>query len=257
MNMTPRQSRLFVGALSVLVFIAFLGLWSFAASRFNPLVLPGPLAVAHSVIENLGDKAFLGHVWVTLTEVLLGFALGSALGIGFGTLLGHSELARRVLNPYVITSQALPKLALAPILVAWFGFGLVPKVIIAALIAFFPLMENTMVGLQSAPRDGILLMRSLSASTSQVFLKLSFPHALPYVFAGLRVAMVLSLVGAIVGEYVGANAGLGALIIVAQGTMNTTMMFAVFVVLTMIGVGLYLAVDLIERGLFLRFREPN
>ena len=243
--------------LSVGIFILFMAAWSLASMQFVPLVLPGPILVFEELVQSSFDGTFGPHFMVTLTEVILGFLLGSVLGIGFGTLLGHSELLRKALHPYVITSQALPKLALAPILVAWFGFGLAPKVVIAALISFFPLMENTMVGLQSAPRDGLLLMQSLSASRMQIFLKLRLPNALPFIFAGLRVAMVLSVVGAIVGEYVGANAGLGALIIVAQGTMNTAQMFAAFILLTAMGVVLYLIVDWIERLFFKRYQEPH
>ena len=243
--------------LSVGIFILFMAAWSLAAMQFVPLVLPGPVLVFEKLVESTLDGTFGPHFMVTLTEVILGFLVGSVLGIGFGTLLGHSELLRKALNPYVITSQALPKLALAPILVAWFGFGLAPKIVIAALISFFPLMENTMVGLQATPRDGLLLMQSLSASRVQIFLKLRLPNALPFIFAGLRVAMVLSVVGAIVGEYVGANAGLGALIIVAQGTMNTAQMFAAFILLTAMGVVLYLIVDWIERLFFTRYQEPR
>jgi NitT/TauT family transport system permease protein len=243
--------------LSAIVFVVFMAIWSLLASQFVPLVLPGPVLVFKQLVEGTLDGTFGPNFAITLIEVLLGFLGGSLLGIGFGILLGHSELLRKALNPYVITSQALPKLALAPILVAWFGFGLAPKVLIAALIAFFPLMENTMVGLQSTPRDALQLLHSLSASRTQIFLKLRLPHALPLIFAGLRVAMVLSVVGAIVGEYVGANAGLGALIIVAQGTMNTAQMFAAFILLTVMGVVLYLVIDWIEKLFLTRYQEPR
>jgi NitT/TauT family transport system permease protein len=141
--------------------------------------------------------------------------------------------------PYLITSQAVPKFALAPIFVLWFGFGIVPKIIITVLIAFFPLLENTIVGLNSYDRDALKLFRSLKASRWQIFMKLSFPSALPFIFAGLRVAMVFSIVGAIVAEYVGANVGLGAMIIVTQGTLDTPLMFGIFVVTTVLGLILY------------------
>jgi NitT/TauT family transport system permease protein len=158
-----------------------------------------------------------------------------------------------VLNPYIIASQAMPKLALAPIFVMWFGFGILPKVIIAALIAFFPLFENTITGLNEVDPDKVELFRSLNATPWQVFAKLRLPNAVPFLFAGLRVAVVLSVVGAIVGEYVGANRGLGALIIASQGTMDTPLMFAVFVVLTVLGYALYRGMEGLER-LCLRWR---
>jgi NitT/TauT family transport system permease protein len=190
---------------------------------------------------------------VTLAEVLLGFVAGSALGAGLGAVVAHFARLGRVLRPYVVASQAMPKLALAPVLVLWFGFDLTPKVVVAALISFFPLFENTVAGLQAVDPDQIELFRSLRASRWQTLLKLRLPWATPFVVAGLRVALVLSLVGAVVGEFVGANKGLGALIIAAQGTMNTPMMFAVFVVLTVVGVALSIVADLAER-LALRWR---
>ena len=137
--------------------------------------------------------------------------------------------------PYVIITQALPKFALAPILVIWFGFGMGPKIIIAALIAFFPLLENTYLGLTSTPKEHLELFRALRASRLVTLLKLRVPHAVPAIFSGFRVALMLSLVGAVVAEYVGANKGLGALIIVSQGTLDTELMFVAFVLLTTLG----------------------
>jgi NitT/TauT family transport system permease protein len=213
----------------------------------SPLVLPPPGAVAAKLVEQLGSGALLPHTATTLAEILLGFALGSALGVGSGALVAHSPLLRRVLTPYLIASQAMPKLALAPLFVLWLGYDLTPKVVITALIAFFPLFENTVVGLNEVAPEKLELFRMLRASAWQTFVKLRVPTALPYLFAGLRVAMVLSVVGAVVGEYVGANRGLGALIIASQGTMDTTLMFAVIALLTILGVALYLAVVLVER----------
>jgi NitT/TauT family transport system permease protein len=204
-----------------------------------PLILPTPLAVATVLLRDLGDGSLLPHVWVTLSEILLGFAGGSCLGMGLGSLVALSPGVQRVLSPYIIASQAMPKLALAPLFVLWFGFGIMPKALIAALIAFFPLFENTLTGLQEVEPEAVELFRMLGANRWQSFRKLRLPNAVPYLFAGLRVAIVLSVVGAVVGEYVGASRGLGALIIASQGMMDTTLMFAVFVVLTVLGIGLY------------------
>ena len=218
-----------------------------------PLVLPGPVLVLREIGQQVSEGLLWVHLWVTLAEVVLGFVVGSALGIGLGALVAHAARLGGVLRPYIVASQAMPKLALAPILVIWFGFDLTPKVVIAALISFFPLFENTVAGLQAVDPDEVELFRSLRATRWQTFVKLRLPSAVPFIVAGLRVALILSLVGAVVGEFVGANRGLGALIVGAQGTMNTPLMFAVFVVLTVLGIALSLIADLVER-LALRWR---
>ena len=216
------------------------------------LVLPTPGAVAAKLLHHLADGFILSHLWITLSEILLGFVGGSVLGIGLGSLVAISPLLQRGLKPYIIASQAMPKLALAPLFVIWFGFGIGPKALIAALIAFFPLFENTLTGLQAVEPEAVELFRMLGSNRWQLFLKLRLPHAVPYLFAGLRVAMVLSVVGAVVGEYVGASKGLGALIIASQGMMDTTLMFAVFVVLTGLGIVLYQLVAWCERLVLVR-----
>ena len=218
-----------------------------------PLVLPAPSVVLAELVGQVAGGLLWAHLGVTLAEVLLGFAAGGVLGIGLGAVVGQTELLARVLRPYIVASQAMPKLALAPILVLWFGFDLTPKVVIAALISFFPLFENTVAGLRAVEPEQVELFRSLRAGAWQTFLKLRLPWAVPYLVAGARVALILSLVGAVVGEFVGANKGLGALIVAAQGTMNTPLMFAVFVVLTILGIVLSLIADLVER-LALRWR---
>ncbi|MCB1743443.1 MAG: ABC transporter permease [Gammaproteobacteria bacterium] len=237
------------GLLSLLLLALCLVLWWAVAWWFElpPLVLPLPGDVARVLVRNLIDGTFWPHLLVTLTEIALGFAIGSGLGIGLGSLVALSPFLQRVLHPYVIASQAMPKLALAPIFVIWFGFGILPKAAIAALICFFPLFENTLVGLRSVQDDAVELFRMFGASRWQQFVHLRMPNALPYVFAGLRVSIVLSVVGAVVGEFVGANQGLGALIMASQGMMDTPLMFAVFVLLTLVGVALYELLALCER----------
>ncbi|MBI2881565.1 MAG: ABC transporter permease [Candidatus Tectomicrobia bacterium] len=238
--------------LTALVFVAFLFLW-WAYVRIldlSNLVLPGPLTVWRSLLENVSSGLLLVHLWVTLSEILLGFLAGSVLGISLGTVIAHSQLARKILNPYILASQAMPKLALAPIFVVWFGYGLLPKIVITALICFFPLLENTIIGLTEVSPHQIELFRALTASRWQTFYKLRVPNALPVIFAGLRVAITLAVVGAVVGEYVGANRGLGALIIATQGNFDTPLMFAVFVVLTVVGVVLYKGMQCLEKTFF-------
>ncbi|MBI4573396.1 MAG: ABC transporter permease [candidate division NC10 bacterium] len=217
-----------------------------------PLIVPAPTVVWESLLTHTRSGFLIRHLGVTLAEILLGFAAGGLFGIGLGMGVALSPLLRGVLHPYVIASQAMPKLALAPIFVMWFGFGLLPKVIITALIAFFPLFENTVTGLNEVDRDARELFRALGASPWQTLRWLRLPNAAPYIVAGLRVAMVLSIVGAVVAEYVGANRGLGALIISSQGMLDTPLMFAVFVVLLVLGVVLYQVVVLLERACLAR-----
>jgi NitT/TauT family transport system permease protein len=238
------------------VFLAVVLLWQGVVSwyRLPALVLPPPAAVATTLMRHLADGSLLPHAWVTLSEILLGFVGGSLLGMGLGSLVAMSPLCQQVLRPYIIASQAMPKLALAPIFAIWFGLGILPKALIAALIAFFPLFENTLTGLHDVESDAVELFRMLRASRWHVFVKLRLPNAVPYVFAGLRVAMVLSVVGAVVGEYIGASKGLGALIIASQGMLDTALMFAVFVLLTGLGMVLYQLVGWCER-LVLRRRS--
>src|ERR1043166_309388 len=171
--------------------------WAYVrAMGLSELVLPTPLSVWHSLVENTLHGLLLGHMWVTLSEIVLGFLLGSALGIFLGTVTAQSPVLRTVLNPYILASQAMPKLALAPIFVIWLGYGILPKVVIAALICFFPLLENTIIGLTSANPYQVELFHALTADRWQTFSKLRIPTALPVIFAGLRVAITLAVVGA-------------------------------------------------------------
>ena len=246
------QSRSGAAILSVLVFVLFLfGWWAVVCVLdLSKLILPTPWVVWESLIEHLVSGLLLKHLWITLVEILLGFGLGSVFGIALGALIAHSGFAKRVLNPYIVASQALPKLALAPIFIIWFGYGILSKVVITALICFFPLLENTITGLNEIEENKVELFRSLTANRWQMFYKLRVPHALPYIFTGLRVSIILSIVGAIVGEYVGSNQGLGALIIATQGNFDTPLMFSVFVILTLVGAALYKAMELLERVCF-------
>jgi NitT/TauT family transport system permease protein len=241
-----------------LLFLVFVGVWE-ATVRLRgipPLVLPAPSVVWESLVTHTKSGFLLVHTGVTLSEILLGFLGGSVLGIGLGIGVALSPRLRGLLHPYLIASQAMPKLALAPIFVMWFGFGILPKVMITALIAFFPLFENTVTGLNEVDSDALELFAAVRASSWQTLRWLRLPNAVPYVVAGLRVAMILSIVGAVVAEYVGANRGLGALIIISQGMMDTPLMFAVFVVLVVLGVLLYEVIGLVERHcLARRYRD--
>ena len=234
-----------------LLFALLLGAWE-ASTRIlglSALVLPPPSAVLQSLLKGLASGYFWPHILATGTEVLLGLGAGCALGFGTGVLLSEVPSLRRLLMPYVIVSQVVPKLALMPLFIVWFGFGLTSTVVITALICFFPLMENTLTGLARVPPERIELFRMLGATRSQTLWRLKLPTGLPAVLAGLRVAVVLAVVGAVVGEFIGGSHGLGALIIAAQGSMDTPLMFAVLVLVSLLGLSLYQATLLLEQRL--------
>jgi NitT/TauT family transport system permease protein len=198
---------------------------------------------------------FVGHVGQTLLEVALGWVLGSVLGFAAGVGLGESTRWRRILLPYVVASQVLPKLALAPLLLLWLGFGTLPLVVITALVCFFPLLENTLTCVRHVDNQSLDLFRLMHASRWQTLWLLKVPAGLPSILTGLRVALVLAWVGAIVGEFIGATHGLGALIIAAQGSMDTPLMFAVLFNITVLGWLSYQALLAMEQRA-LRHREP-
>ena len=237
--------------LSASLLIAVIAIWELAARQFglSALVLPAPSAVALSLWSGLASGYFWPHLWATLQALLLGLLVGSAVGLLAGMALAESESLERVLKPYVVVSQVVPKLALAPLFVLWFGFGMLPTVLITALICFFPLMENTLTGLRQVDGQRLQLFRMLGATRLQTLLRLKLPTGLPAILAGLRVAVVLALVGAVVAEFMGASQGLGAVVIAAQGMMDTTLMFAALVLIAAMGLLLYQACLVLERYL--------
>jgi len=238
---------------SLLLAAALLLAWEAACRtlRIPALVLPPPSAIAQSLWQGLASGYFWPHLRATALELLLGVLAGSLLGFSVGVLLGELRLLRRLLMPYVVASQVVPKLALAPLFVLWFGFGMTSTVVITALICFFPLMENTLTALQQVAPERLELFRMLGATPAQTLWRLKLPTGLPSILAGLRVAVVLALVGAVVGEFIGASTGLGALVIASQGTMDTALMFAVLVLIASLGLLAYQATLLLERWLLL------
>jgi len=232
-------------ALLVAVLIAWeLGV---SLSGVSPLVLPAPSAVAETLWDGLVSGALWQHLWVTAAETLLGFILGCVIGFLIGAILAEMPRLRRLLWPYVLASQVVPKLALGPIFIIWFGFGMTSTVIITALICFFPLLENTITGLSNVPQEKRDLFRMLGATRLQTLLRLKLPTSMPVILAGIRVAIVLALVGAVVGEFIAGSKGLGASIIAAQGMMDTTLIFALFILITLMGLFFYQIIVVIER----------
>jgi NitT/TauT family transport system permease protein len=250
-----RYPRVLAAILLVALLLAWE--WSVQAFHFSALVLPAPSVVLASLWRALATGYLWPHIAQTVLELVLGLVLGVVLGFAGGVLLGESAALRRVLMPYVVTSQVVPKLALVPLFIVWFGFGTVPTVVITALICFFPLLENTLTGIAQVDAARLELFRMLGATRGQTLWRLKVPACLPAILAGLRVAVVLALVGAVVGEFVGASKGLGALIIAAQGSMDTPLMFAVLLVITALGLLLYELTLLVERFLLKPYSQSQ
>lgn len=233
----------------VIALAAILLVWE-AAVRFGEVpvfLLPAPSDIWVSLLQN--SSSLLRHFWVTLGATLAGFGLSVAIGIPLAVLIVSARLFERVLYPMLVASQAIPKVALAPILLVSLGYGIMPKIIVAFLIAFFPVVVNTVTGLSSVDRETLKLMRSMGASKLDVFLKVRFPHAVPSMIAGLKVAIALAVVGAVVGEFVGSRSGLGYYMLVATGNFDTPLVFACVVVLTVMGIALFYSLGLLEIAL--------
>lgn len=213
-------------------------------------ILPAPEAVVERGIRAIGSGVLWEHTAATLVEVLLGFGVGASLAVVAGIALAKSVLIERTLSPYIVAAQAVPILALAPLLDIWFGGGLLARVVICALIVFFPIAIATMVGIRSTDPLLVEMLRSLGATAPQRTRLLEIPSALPVIFGGLRVGVTLAVVGAVVAEWAGARTGLGVLINIAnQGLFDTPLMFVALAVLAIIGLAFYGLVVLVERHL--------
>ncbi|HEX8990251.1 MAG TPA: ABC transporter permease [Anaerolineales bacterium] len=240
-----RSTRSWLGLASAL---AGLLLWWIVARIANlpAFILPSPGAVWQRFLRALADGSLWLNTGITLLEVLLGLLFGVALATVLGYLVAKSHALERVLAPYLVASQAIPLVAIAPLLVIWFGPGMFSKVLICALIVFFPVLVNTIVGVRAVPRPLYDLMGSLHASRAQVLLKLEVPAALPIFLGGLRIGATLSVIGAVVGEFVGSDRGLGFLINIGRGQYDTALVFVAVFVLIVLALCLYGAVAWLE-----------
>ena len=227
--------------------IALLIFWE-ASVRIMDLpgyFLPAPTDIIRKIMGNIPLLAM--NTWVTLYEVLLGFALGIAIGVPLAILIVYVPILEKSVYSSLVSANAIPKVALAPILVVWLGFGLMPKLVVAFLICFFPIVVNTVIGMKSISPEMIKLSRILGASGWQQFFKFRLPQALPSIFGGLKIGVTLAVVGAIVGEYVAAERGLGYVQMVFAGNLDTAMVFAVLIILSVMSVVLFNVVALIEK----------
>lgn len=224
--------------------VLLVGVWQFAVSVIgvSEFILPAPMAVLGALGELMSGPEIWGHIGVTLFEVLVGFAIALVGGIVVGAVLGRVLWLQRAVQPALVALQVVPKVAFVPIFVIWFGFGPTSKIIMAALLAFFPIMLNVMLGVRSVERGHRDVMRGLGAGRWATFRNLELPNTLPYIFAGAEVAIVFSVIGAIVGEYLGGSEGLGYLVVSSLNALDAPRLFAVIVLLALLGSLLYLAV---------------
>ena len=241
----------------VVAALLFVGVWQGVVllGGYQPFILPGPLLVAERFVTAWTDGVIVPHFLTTLSEVLLGLLVGGLAGILTGIVLARSRMASRLLSPYIVAAQATPILALAPLIALWFGTGLGSRLVICALICYFPIAVGTMVGIRSVDPRLVELGRSLRASRWQLLSRIEMPSALPQILGGLRVGVTLAVVGAIVAEWAGGDRGLGVLINLARGSMfDIPLMYATLLAIALLGVVLYLIVVAIERRLL---RSPT
>lgn len=231
--------------------VLLLGVWEALVRAFSisEFLFPAPSRVVQALLDGFGSGAFVRHSLVTLQEIIYGFVIAVLAGLLIAVWISSSRLAEKTLLPLVVVLQTVPKVALAPLFLVWFGFGMESKVLATALIAFFPVLVNATLGFNSASVDQINMMKSFGATRLQVLTRLRLPSAVPSILAGLDVAVVLSVIGAVVAEFVGSQAGLGYLILASNTSLDVAMMFAVLVVLSVIGLVLHYAVVVIGRRL--------
>ncbi|HVV93338.1 MAG TPA: ABC transporter permease [Hyphomicrobiales bacterium] len=224
--------------------------WGYVAlSGISAFILPTPAAVWHAWV----DLLFSGRAWantaVTVYETVVGFFWAMVVGVGLGVLIARIPWLERTVNPFVVATQVVPKVALVPLFIVWFGFGITSKVLIAAILAFFPILTNTVLGVKSIDRGHRDVMVSLNATRWQIFRRLELPSALPYIITGMEVGIVLAIIGAIVGEYLGGNDGLGHLLVSRMNAFETDGLFAVMIHMTILGFLFYFGISALRRVL--------
>lgn len=217
------------------------------ARDVNPLIMPSPLAVGQSAIQVLGEPNMWAQAGVTLTEVLAGFLIGVTVGVVLGVVLGKMPWLEVSARPIIIIAQVAPKVAFIPLFVIWFGFGMTSKIVLAAILAFFPVMLNVLLAVRSVERGQREVMTSFNATRAQTFTQLEMRSLLPYLFAGMEVAITLATTGAIVGEFLGGNSGLGAMVMSSMNSLQTDRTFALILLLSIMGLILYLVVNEAKR----------
>lgn len=238
-----------IDLITPLAFVVLVVAWELICKFWNVsvLIVPPPSQILVALWKETVDGTLLYNLGITLIETGIGFVVAAILGVGLGAIIAEVEWFKKAVYPYIIAFQTVPKIAVAPLLVLWFGFGLTSKIVIAVTIAVFPILINTIEGVWGTDRDRVDMVRALSGSRWQVFWVVKFPSALPFIFAGLNVGIVFSLLGAVVGEFIGAQAGVGNLLIAANFRMDIATVFAVLVALGFTGYALHLVMELVQR----------
>jgi NitT/TauT family transport system permease protein len=241
-----------------LLFVVFVGSWEWLVRAWTipEFLVPAPSTVAGALARGVRSGLYVANFWVTLFEALLGFVIAAVAGTVLGAVIAQFRVMEQTFYPYLVALQTLPKIAIAPLIIVWFGFGISSKVIVAATVAFFPVLVNVIVGLKTIDPAKLDLMRSLRASRWQTFRLVTFPNALPFVFAGLDIAIVFSVLGAIVGEFVGAQKGLGNLILQFNVSLDIAGVFAVLILLSVMGVALHLIMQAVQKHVIF-WAEPD
>jgi NitT/TauT family transport system permease protein len=244
---TRKKAKGFGFLLPVGSLLATILVWEAIVRLFNvPVyILPRPSAIFHTAIAQ--HQYLFKHAVSTSWAIILGFAWACIVGIPLATIMTFSESLRRVIHPLLIVAQVLPKVALAPLFIVWFGFGMVPKVVMTFLIALFPIVIDTLAGLSTVRPESLMLLRSMGASRSQSFWKVRLPTALPHIFSGLKIAMTFAVVGAIVAEFVASDSGLGYVLVDARANLDMVMVFAAIIWLIVLGFLFYYVVEFAER----------
>lgn len=220
------------------IFVATLVVWDLSIRIFNvpAYLVPPPLAVGRALVDGLASGTFYPHILATLHAVVAGYVVGCFLAVVIGALLAEVPLMERVLMPYIVALQSMPKVALAPLIIVWFGFGISSKIVLVALICFFPVFINTLVGMRAVNPDIVNLYRAFRASRWNILLNVKLPAAASSILAGLQISVAMALIGAVVGEFIASKAGLGNLLQASSMSMDVATMFAVVIVLAAIGI---------------------
>jgi NitT/TauT family transport system permease protein len=236
-------------AVSLLILVSLLGLAEYVARNglVSRLVLPAPSLVWDVLVDGFTSGFYIKHIESTVTSIVVGFLIASTAAISIAGILASIPVVERVLTPFFVAFQSMPKVAIAPLIVIWFGFGELSKIVIVVTACFFPILMNALHGLKLRDRDHFELMRSLGANRLQLFLHLRLPHALPYIFAGLHIGVIFALIGTVVAEFVGTNAGIGYVMLQAKANFDLPSVYACLVLLMVLGVLLHAIMGQLEK----------